>query len=170
MDNWVESKQLPVHFLSASGLVFKDGKVLLVRTSNRGWEFPGGVIEQGEDLITGLKREILEESGIVAEPRSFCGCYQRLTKRPGYGPLEGMMIPTTVTLTFVCDYVSGTERITDESMETGWFTPEEALNKVTTPHIRKELEDLLDFNGKQCFASFKRDENGEITFVNEKYL
>ena len=71
MDNWVESKQLPVHFLSASGLVFKDGKVLLVRTSNRGWEFPGGVIEQGEDLITGLKREILEESGIVAEPRSF---------------------------------------------------------------------------------------------------
>jgi indolepyruvate ferredoxin oxidoreductase beta subunit len=29
MDSWVETKQLPVHFVSAAGLVWKDGKVLL---------------------------------------------------------------------------------------------------------------------------------------------
>ena len=170
MDNWVENKQLPVHIVSASGLVFRDEKVLLTRSRSRGWEFPGGVIEQGEDVITGLKREILEESGIVAEPKKFVGCYQRLSQKPGYGPLEGMMIPTTLTHTFICDYVSGTEHITDESMETGWFTPEEALSKVTTPHIRKELEDMLAYSGKQSFTSFKQDQNGEIIFVNEEYL
>ena len=28
MDKWVENKQLQVHFVSAAGLVYKDGKVL----------------------------------------------------------------------------------------------------------------------------------------------
>ena len=30
MDSWVETKQFPVHFVSAAGLVWKDGKVLLI--------------------------------------------------------------------------------------------------------------------------------------------
>ena len=30
MDSWVETKQLPVHFVSAAGLVWKDEKVLLI--------------------------------------------------------------------------------------------------------------------------------------------
>ena len=47
MDKWVETKQLQVHFVSAAGLVYKDGKVLLIRSARRGWEFPGGVVEQG---------------------------------------------------------------------------------------------------------------------------
>ena len=65
MDKWVETKQLQVHFVSAAGLVYKDGKVLLIRSARRGWEFPGGVVEQGEAILDGLKREICEESGIT---------------------------------------------------------------------------------------------------------
>ena len=108
MDSWVETKQLPVHFVSAAGLVWKDGKVLLIRSQRRGWEIPGGVVEQGEIILDGLKREIREESGVEAEPRRLGGIYQRLNLKPGFGPLEGMMIPTTVNLFFVCDYVAGT--------------------------------------------------------------
>ena len=103
MDSWVETKQLPVHFVSAAGLVWKDGKVLLIRSQRRGWEIPGGVVEQGEIILDGLKREIREESGVEAEPRCLGGIYQRLNLKPGFGPLEGMMIPTTVNLFFVCD-------------------------------------------------------------------
>ena len=65
MDQWLETKQLPVHFVSAAGVVYKDGKVLLIRSERRGWEFPGGIVEQGEALLDGLRREIFEESGIV---------------------------------------------------------------------------------------------------------
>ena len=63
MDSWVETKQLPVHFVSAAGLVWKDGKVLLIRSQRRGWEIPGGVVEQGEIILDGLKREIRRNGG-----------------------------------------------------------------------------------------------------------
>ena len=107
MDKWVEMKQLQVHFVSAAGLVYKNDKVLLIRSARRGWEFPGGVVEQGEAILDGLKREICEESGIIAEPRCLAGICQRLTMKEGYGPLEGMMIPPNVSILFICDYVSG---------------------------------------------------------------
>ena len=61
MDQWLETKQLPVHFVSAAGVVYKDGKVLLIRSERRGWEFPGGKVEAGETPQQALKREIEEE-------------------------------------------------------------------------------------------------------------
>ena len=78
MDQWLETKQLPVHFVSAAGVVYKDGKVLLIRSERRGWEFPGGIVEQGEALLDGLRREIFEESGISVEPEAVTGIYQNL--------------------------------------------------------------------------------------------
>lgn len=38
MDRWLETKQLPVHFVSAAGLVYKDDKVLLIK-SNRIFDY-----------------------------------------------------------------------------------------------------------------------------------
>ena len=102
MDQWLETKQLPVHFVSAAGVVYQDGKVLLIRSERRGWEFPGGLVEQGEALLDGLRREIFEESGITADPEAVTGIYQNLACKKGFGPLEGMTLPTTVNLVFRC--------------------------------------------------------------------
>ena len=170
MDKWLETKQLQVHFVSAAGLVFKDGKVLLIRSQRRGWEYPGGVMEQGETLLDCLKREIREESGIEAEPRCLAGIYQRLNLKPGFGPLEGMMIPPTVNLVFICDYVSGTPTPSDEGLEVGWFTPEEAKEKVTSPHIRKALIEMLNYDGKMYFGAFMRNEDGSNTQVIDQHV
>lgn len=166
MDNWLETKQLPLHFISVAGLVYKDDKVLLIKSERRGWEYPGGVLEQGESILDGLKREIFEESGIVAEPEKFVGIYQRLNKKDGYGYLEGMVLPPTVNLTFICKYVSGKEIISDESIEVGWFTPDEAREKVTVPDIKKRLEDILQYDGKQHFNTFE-NKGGEINFISD---
>ena len=68
MDEWLKTRNLPLHFISVAGLVYKGDEVLLIKSKRRGWEIPGGVLEQGEDIMSGLKREIFEESGIVAEP------------------------------------------------------------------------------------------------------
>ena len=81
MDQWLETKQLPVHFVSAAGVVYKDNKVLLIRSERRGWEFPGGIVEQGEAILDGLKREIFEESGITAKPEAVTGIYQNLAHK-----------------------------------------------------------------------------------------
>ena len=79
MDRWVEERQLQVHFVSAAGLVYRDGKILLIRSARRGWEIPGGVVEQGETVLDCLKREIYEESGIICRTET-PGRYQSETE------------------------------------------------------------------------------------------
>ena len=59
--------------LVAKALVYNDNGEFLIlqRASSVGnpnkWDLPGGYIKEGEDLITGLKREILEETGLAIE-------------------------------------------------------------------------------------------------------
>jgi ADP-ribose pyrophosphatase len=48
-------------------VIYKDGKVFAVRhkSSPNHWSTPGGGLEDGEDLVYGLKREIIEETGVT---------------------------------------------------------------------------------------------------------
>lgn len=169
MDNWLSSNQFPVHFVSAAGVVFKENKVLLIRSDRRGWEFPGGIVEQGESVLDGLKREILEESGIVSEPVYLTGIYQNVAFKQGYGPLEGMKLPTSVNLVFRCRYVSGTETISDESREVGWFTPDEVLKMITQAYLKKEFEDAVEEKGKMHFDTFKKSHQS-TEFLSDRIL
>jgi len=56
-----------------SAVIFsKDGKILLGKKVKNGvysetWHLPGGGIEQGEELVTALKREVNEETGLEIE-------------------------------------------------------------------------------------------------------
>ena len=155
MDNQMSYDQFPVHFVSAAGVVFKEDKVLLIRSDRRGWEFPGGLVEQGEAILDALKREIMEESGIEAEPEYLTGIYQNVVPKQGYGPLEGMTLPTAVNLVFRCRFSGGTETVSDESLEVGWFTREEASSMISQTYLKKQFEDAISEQG-QHFGTFKR--------------
>jgi 8-oxo-dGTP pyrophosphatase MutT (NUDIX family) len=48
------------------------GKLLLVQNKTRGWELPGGHIDEGEQLKEALEREVLEETGaVIKNPKIF---------------------------------------------------------------------------------------------------
>jgi 8-oxo-dGTP diphosphatase len=122
----------PRHIVATSGLT-RDaaGRVLLVRSGWRGWELPGGQVEQGEDLLTALRREILEESGCVVAPERLVGVYSNV------GP------PYIVQFLFLCTYVSGAPHPSIETPEVGWFVPADALRLVTRPSTLLRLQDAL---------------------------
>lgn len=56
-------------WLVAGALIEGDDGLLLVcnrrRDGSHDWSTPGGVIEEGEDLLVGLAREVEEETGLV---------------------------------------------------------------------------------------------------------
>ena len=63
----------PRHIAAVSALItHPDGRILLIKSPRRGWEFPGGQVEEGENLIEALKREIREEAGVEVVVRAAC--------------------------------------------------------------------------------------------------
>jgi ADP-ribose pyrophosphatase YjhB (NUDIX family) len=65
-------------FLAYASVILKDkqGAVLLQRrTDFNFWGLPGGVLELGEDLPTCARRELREETGLVAGPLRLVGLY-----------------------------------------------------------------------------------------------
>lgn len=52
--------------ISLRGIIFdaKDTVLIVKRTSDGGWELPGGRLDKNEDCVAGLKRELREETGL----------------------------------------------------------------------------------------------------------
>ena len=145
--------EFPVHIVAVSGLINNgEGKILLVKSPRRGWEFPGGQVETGEDLITALKREINEESGIIASIGQLVGVYSNIKAGKQYNG-QGI-IPTKVIFGFTGEMVSGELKTSEESIEVGWFDRERVLEMITTSAIYDRMKDMLDFNGKVIYRAY----------------
>src|SRR5580658_5805778 len=74
------SSQPPNHSVSVAGVVVDDqGRARLIqRRDNHHWEAPGGVLELGESIDDGLRREVREETGLDVEPVMLTGVYKNM--------------------------------------------------------------------------------------------
>lgn len=114
------------------GVVFDgDGRVLLGQRADNGrWGLISGILEPGEEPAPGLLREILEETGVVAET-------EKLLSVDSVGPttFPNGDVCHFLTLAFRCRYVSGEARVNDdESLAVGWFG-QEALPELMPGHL-----------------------------------
>jgi 8-oxo-dGTP diphosphatase len=132
----------PKHIVSAAAIVLNDNKeILLIKGPRRGWEMPGGQVEEGESLSEAAIRETKEESGIDIEIIKFCGVFQNV---------KGCICNTL----FLAKPIGGQPRATSESLETRYFTIEEALNKVTWKNFRKRIEYCLKPEEQPFYIEF----------------
>jgi len=143
----------PTHIVAVGGFVEDGlGNVLLVKTHKRGWEFPGGQVDAGESLEEALVREVREESGAEITVRCLAGVYSNVRS---YIAADGMTtVPTKLMLDFLCDYVGGELRGSDETSEVRWVPRTEVLDYVVTPAVRERVRVLLDFAGRVTYAAY----------------
>lgn len=111
---------MPKHSVSVAGIVVReDGRVLVIRRDDNGhWEAPGGVLELDESFEAGVRREVLEETGLVVEVERLAGVYKNLT--------HGI-----VALVYRCRPAGGETHVTDEAREISWMTKEEVQSAMT---------------------------------------
>lgn len=63
---------------SAFAIILRDDLLLLVKArAKENWQLPGGRLEPGESSADALIREVLEETGLDADPRRMTGTYRR---------------------------------------------------------------------------------------------
>ena len=133
------------HVVSCAALVTNDeGKILLVKSPLRGWEYPGGLIEPGETFVEALRREVREEAGVEIEVTGFIGICKNVQLN-------------IVNIDFAAKYTGGTLTTSEESTEVIWADPEEAMSLITFPLTRKRLQNMLSGRGEAVLFCFERD-------------
>lgn len=152
--------------IAVCGLVYNDeGKILVLHSAKRGWEFPGGVVEPGETMLDALQREIKEETGFLTEPDSFVGVFQNLAVKDGYGPLEGLKLPPITNMAFRCHITGGEAATSDESDQVRFVTEEEAKAMVTYPTYDHRLLAMLRMDKSTTFSSYHFDRQDDPKMI-----
>lgn len=107
--------------ICAFAIIRKEDKILLVRIAppfaeSGKWNFPGGVIEDSEDIQIGLTREVFEETGVSC---LIGGVRDNFTTED----------PNNDITIFDATYTGGAIDIQEEEiLEARWFTVSDALN------------------------------------------
>ncbi|RDU37906.1 ADP-ribose pyrophosphatase [Neobacillus piezotolerans] len=144
---------MPTHIAAAGGIVENEqGEILLVKTHNQGWVFPGGQVEVGENLIDAVIREVKEESGIDIEVSHLIGVYSNTAIYKWYDGVTD--VPTKVMFDFVCKFIGGELGISEETTDSKWVPKENVVDYIETPAIRTRYQAYLDFNGKTTYMEY----------------
>jgi 8-oxo-dGTP diphosphatase len=132
----------PKHIVSAATIVLNEkGELLLIKGPGRGWEMPGGQVEEGESLKDAAIRETVEESGIKVEITKFCGIFQNVSA-------------SICNTLFLAKPVGGTLTTSEESLEVGFFPVEEAFEMVSYLNFKERIRYSLDEGTHPFYIEF----------------
>ena len=105
--------------VGVAAVVVRADQVLLVqrgREPGKGlWGVPGGVLELGEAVVDGVRREVREECGIEIEVGPLLGVFE-----PQQRDDAGRLRYHYVVLDYLAHYVSGELRAADDADDARW--------------------------------------------------
>ena len=120
-------RQRPV--VSVGAVVWRGDTVLLIKRGKEPflglWSIPGGSVEYGEPLEAALARELHEETGITARIAGLVDVFQSITAHGHF-----------VMIDYACHWEAGEPVAGDDALEAGFFTMEEALEKISWDETR----------------------------------
>jgi 8-oxo-dGTP diphosphatase len=129
--------------VGVGGVVIANGRTLLIRRGNAPlegqWSIPGGMLELGESIIEGVRRELAEETGIEVRVLDLIEVFERVI--PGDA---GRTRYHFVILDYLCEMVSGEAKAASDVTDVAWATEGELekyeLTAIATRVIKRGFE------------------------------
>jgi ADP-ribose pyrophosphatase YjhB (NUDIX family) len=124
---------------SSSEAVAPDGQILLVRERVDGrWSIPGGWADVGSSPAEMAVRETAEESGYQVEARRLLAVWVKARHNPSPYPAD------VYKLVVACDLVGGAAAAGSETLDVGWFAPDDlpelSVGRTTAAQIHRLAE------------------------------
>jgi 8-oxo-dGTP diphosphatase len=100
-------------------LIFEDRNILLVERGQEPlkgyWSIPGGIVETGEKLEEGIRREVLEETCLHVQPYSMFEIFERIIP-----DAEGKPEYHYVLIDYLCRRLSGEPAPASDVSRVAW--------------------------------------------------
>jgi ADP-ribose pyrophosphatase YjhB (NUDIX family) len=120
-------------------IVLQRDDVLLVRRGNEPqkglWSVPGGALELGESLQQGVRREVLEETGLEVRVLEFAEVLERIMTDD-----RGAVEYHYVLLDYLCEPVGGALSAGDDAVEAAWVNRADLSARSLTPGLEAVIE------------------------------
>jgi len=129
--------------VGVGGVVISNGRALLIRRGGPPlegqWSIPGGMLEVGETLLEGVRRELHEETGIEVRVLDLIEVFERINF-----DAERKARYHFVVLDYLCEAVGGEARAGSDVTDVAWASPAEfekySLTETATRVILKAFE------------------------------
>lgn len=129
--------------VGVGGVVISHGRTLLIRRGGPPlegqWSIPGGMLEIGEMLLEGVRRELLEETGIEVRVLELIEVFERINL-----DAADRIQYHFVVLDYLCEAIRGEARAGSDVIDVAWAAPSElqeySLTETATRVILKAFE------------------------------
>ena len=131
--------------IGVGAVIVRDGRALLVRRDSeplRGeWSVPGGMLELGETLHEGVRREALEETGMEVEPGEVLDVFDSIFTDP-----LGRTEYHYVLIDYLCRALSGEAQPGSDVSDVRWVGAE----ALAAMGLRASIEQVVRKGLKQA--------------------
>jgi ADP-ribose pyrophosphatase YjhB (NUDIX family) len=128
--------------LAVSVVLKSEGRFLLVERANDPgsgmFAFPGGRVEKGEQLPDAASRELMEETGLIADSLLHVACLDLGSTDNGF-----------LLHVFLASAFSGDIKANDDALSAGWYSLEE-MRTMPVPQSVLEVATTLSENTEPC--------------------
>ncbi len=105
-------------------MIFEDGRILLVERGKEPlkgyWSIPGGIVETGEKLEEGIRREVMEETGLDVEPYLMFEIFERIIPDAAGKPEYHYVL-----MDYLCRRLSGQAAPASDASQVAWVSESE---------------------------------------------